>query len=474
MRSAKAFMGLSIICTLMLSFCSLPCLAQSLSADGKSPNDAEELFKARARIAELEAKIAELEQALKQKEPATEIAQPRVQQVETEAEVEDPYRFDPRDGKFTFLNLGVHKDYITIERNRLIDQIHTMIPPIYEPAFSPFHGYTLPPRALRVAINADRFTNHEDFGRDKFYAKFFNHIVVENQFVSFDLFYGLNHDHTLRINVPFKTTNVNGTGEAFRIDGMNMTMEGRAFGLGDVQVMLKKKWLDQGYKPLNFATVFGVQIPTGKRDHKFFDSQTIFMPDKAIAVSDAAGGPKVDLFTDDRRLPNGAQPGTGSWGINFGVMATRQLTWNRFRGAIHGGAMYRWMEVNPEGIRPGNEFIFSVSYVRPLLAWSERWSEHFSLDITLFGRNKQSERFPGLITHPERDPRIMNPDGTMAMFTTPRPPFDHGTIAFLAPSISIMPKPLLRLTISPLIRVYEPLRGPSPAFRLIFGITTTF
>ena len=69
---------------------------------------------------------------------------------------------------------------------------------------------------------------------------------------------------------------------------------------------------------------------------------------------------------------------------------------------------------------------------------------------------------------------IMNPDGSLKMFTTPRPPFEHGTVMFLSPSIVILPKPSLRLTISPLVRVYQPNQGPSPAFRLVFGATTTF
>ena len=48
-------------------------------------------------------------------------------------------------------------------------------------------------------------------------------------------------------------------------------------------------------------------------------------------------------------------------------MATRQLTWNRFRGALHAGALYKAMKDTAEGVRPGNELVFSVSYVRPPL-----------------------------------------------------------------------------------------------------------
>lgn len=442
-----------------------PLAARSGPAPAQTSNEARELKEARARIVELEAQVAKLELTLARKEKG-----------EPSAATADPvspvsYQIEPN-SDFRFLNLGVRRNYIRAERNRLIDQLHTMIPPLYEPAFSPFHGYTLPPRAFRVAIDADRFINNHDFGRDKFYALFFDNVKVENQHVNADFFYGLSENSTLRLTVPFRSTNISGTGKAFRIMPMVMTMNGHGFGIGDVQLVLKHKWFDQAYKSFNFATVFGVQFPTGKHDNRFDDAQTIFMNGMAMPVSASGGGPKVDLFSDDLRIPNSAQPGTGSWGAIFGVMGTRQLTWNRFRGALHAGVLYKAMRDNAQGVRPGNEMVFAVSYVRPPLS-----TEHLTFDLTLIGRNKQSERFPGLITHPDADRNgmpIMNPDGSLKMFTTPRPPFEHGTVVFLSPSIVIIPKPSLRLTVSPMIRVYEPNQGPSPAFRLVFGTTTTF
>ncbi len=430
-------------------------------------SEARKLEEARTRIAELEARIAELEAALGRKENPSPAASPAVP-----APANPNYEIDAQSAELRFLNLGVRRDYMKVERNRLIEQLHTMIPPLYEPAFSPFHGYTLPPRAFRVAVDADRFINNHDFGRDKFYALFFDNVKVENQHVNADFFYGLTENSTLRLTVPFRSTTISGTGKAFRIQPMVMTMNGHGFGIGDVQLVLKHKWFDQAYKPFNFATVVGVLFPTGKHDSRFDDAQTIFMNGMAMPVSAAAGGPKVDLFSDDLRIPNSAQPGTGSWGAVFGVMGTRQLTWNRFRGALHGGVLYKAMKNNAEGVRPGNELIFGVSYVRP-----PTHNEHFTFDLTLLGRNKQSERFPGLITHPEADANgmpIMNPDGSLKMFMTPRPPFEHGTVVFLSPSIVIIPKSALRLTVSPMVRLYEPNRGPSPAFRLVFGTTTTF
>ena len=429
------------------------------------PPEPATLEQARERVRELEARVTELESELATATSASAAAPAPA------AKAEPGYEVDSGSDPMRFLNLGVSKNYIGAERGRLVDQLHTMIPPIYEPAFSPFHGYTLPPGAFRVGVNSDRFVNNHDFGRDKFYSLFFNNVKVQNQGVDIDVSYGLSANNTLRVVLPLRSTIISGTGHAFRIQPMVMTMNGTAFGIGDVQVLVKHKWFDQSSKPFNLATVFGLQLPTGKNDAKFNDAQTIFMNGMAMPVSSSSGGPKVDLFSDDLRLNNGVQPGTGAWGAIFGVMGTRQLTWNRFRGALHAGALYKAMK-GVDGIRPGNELIFGVSYVRPPTP-----SEHFTFDLTFFGRNKQAELYPGLITHPEADANgmpIMNPDGSLKMFTTSRPPFPHGTVLFLSPSLVIIPKSTLRLTVSPLVRLYEPNQGPSPRFRLVFGATTTF
>lgn len=457
---------------LAASLLSVPVLAQEATIASATPPAASptpapiNLDQARTRIAELEAQVAELKVALAKTDAAlsaTASAAPIT--------AEDKYQIDPNIEEMRFLNLGVRKNYIGAERRRLVDQLHTMIPPLYEPAFSPFHGYTLPPGAFRVGVNSDRFVNNHDFGRDRFYSLFFDNVKVQNQGVDVDFSYGLRADDTLRVVVPLRSTIISGTGHAFRIQPMVMSMNGTGFGLGDVQVMMKHKWFDQASKPFNFASVFGIQLPTGKNDAKFNDAQTLVMNGTPMPVSSSSGGPKVDLFSDDLRINNGAQPGTGAWGVIAGVMGTRQLTWNRFRGALHGGALYKAMK-EVDGIRPGNELIFGASYVRP-----PGPSEHFTFDLTFFGRNKQSELYPGLFMHPEADANgmpIMNPDGSLKMFVTPRPPFEHGTVMFLSPSLVVIPKSALRLTVSPLFRVYEPNQGPTPFFRLVFGATTTF
>lgn len=445
--------------------------AASGSRETRKTEDSNKLEHAQSRIAELEAEVAALKAALADKKDAA----PAPESKET-TKLPASYEVDASDQEYRFMNLGVRKNYMKAERNRLVDQIHTMIPPLYEPAFSPFHGYTLPARAFRVELNTDRFINNHDFGRDKVYARFFDNVKVENQFTNAELAYGLDENDTLRLVVPFKSTTISGTGKAFRINPMVMTMNGHGFGLGDIQLLWKRKWFDQADKHFNFATVFGVQFPTGKHDNRFNDAQTLVVNGKPMPVSASAGGPKVDLFSDDLRIPNSAQPGTGSWGFIFGMMGTRQLTWNRFRGALHGGAVYKAFKNNAEGVRPGNELVFGASFVRPPLR-SELLGEHITFDLTFMGRNKQSERYPGLIMHPEADANgmpLMNADGSLRMFITPRPPFEHGTVMFFSPSLVIIPKSALRLTVSPLIRIYEPNRGPSPAMRLVFGVTTTF
>lgn len=470
-RGSLARVVVSLAASVLLA---LPAAAQVTTALADTPSAGPSaartpvtLDEARARIVTLESRIAELEAALAARtlEQSSAAAAPQGTPVPS-------YDVNASAEHMRFLDLGVRKSYIGAERRRLIDQIHTMIPPIYEPAFSPFHGYTLPPGAFRISLGSDRFVNNHDFGRDEAYARFFDDVKVENQHVELDVAYGLDENHTLRVLTPLRSTIISGTGKAFRIKPMVMSMDGQGFGLGDVQVLLKRKWFDQAYKPFNFATVFGVQLPTGDRDNRFNDAQTIVMDGMAMAVSGLSGGPKVDLFSDDLRLPNSAQPGTGSWGATFGAMATRQLTWNGRRGALHAGVLYKAFKDNAEGVRPGNELIFAASWVRPPTS-----SERFTIDLTVVGRSKQSERFPGLIVHPDADAGgmpIMNPDGSLAMFVTPRPPFEHGTVVFFSPSLVVVPKPALRLAFSPLFRVYEPRRGPSPAVRFVFGITSTF
>lgn len=462
MRTAIALLAL------LFSFM-LPHPVRAADTNGATANASAE------RILELESKVASLEEALKQKDEeisALKNPSPAAAPATAAAPPAAPYEFEPRDSKYLFMNMGVQRSILAIERSRLLDNLRTQIPPLYEPAFSPMHGYTLPQRATRVEVREETFVNNHDFGRDKFYSLFFDNVKVQNQNVNMGLMYGLTDDTTLRVDVPVSHWNISGDGAAFRIKPMRMSMNGHSFGLGDVTFTAKHKFWDQGQHFMNLAGIFAVQLPTGTNDGRFNDTQLMTMAGMPMAVSSASGGPKVNLFSDDLRVPNSAQPGTGAWGLNIGVMGTRQLTWNHFRGALHGGAVYKWFANTSEGVRPGNEINFAVSYVQP-----PAHSEKFTFDLTFLGRNKQSERYPGFIMHPEADANgmpIMDASGNLQMFLTARPPFEHGTVMFLAPSIVFLPKSPIRLAVSPLVRVYEPLAGPSPRFRLMVSLSNTF
>lgn len=440
---------------------SAPGFAQSIAA--VQPNS-DPVAILEARIQALEAENAQLREEL--------AAASNGKSTQAEPEPIEPIdirQASPRDPAYQFLELGVARNFLKAERKRIGEQLHGFIPPLYEPAFTLLHGYVLPPGVFRTKIGTDTFINNNDFGRDNFYSLFFNKVKVENQIVNFDYFYGFDKDWTLRVNVPYKVTNISGTGHAFRIDPMVMTMNGRSVGLGDVTVNIKKKWLDQGNWPVNLATIAGFVAPTGRSNQKFSDSQTLFVGGNPMPVSASTGGPKVDLFSGDLRVPNSAQPGTGSWGFTAGAAITRQFE----RGALHAGFLGAIFKKTGKGVEPGNELLFTTSYVIPPLK-----SDYVSLDLTLVGRYKGPERYPGLFMHPERDPAtggpLMNPDGTMALFVTDRPPFEHGFVSFLSPSLILIPKSTFRITLSPMFRVIQPLRGPSPAFRFQVGITSTF
>lgn len=423
----------------------------------------------RRRVQELEAENAELrgklEQAAPQEKPGLSIG---------EIEKEAP--------EAKFLKLGERKEYLQAERYRIIEQIETFIPPLYEP-LRPFHSFTLPPGAWRIALSTNTFNNNGDFGRDDDYSLFFNDVRVRNLVFNTDIFYGFElpylPDLVARLNIPYRRTSIRGGGHPFRIKTMRMTMEGDSEGLGDISLTFKKKWLDQGNYYVNFATMLGVIFPTGEHREEFSDSQTLFVNGKPMAVSGAAGGPRVDAFGADNGkrcclIPNGSQPGTGAWGGRIGFGITRQFQF--MRGSLHGGMIYDFFGDNADGIEPGNELKFGISYVSPLLK-----GDRLALDLSFFGQDKAPERFPGRIMHPVRDPNdtlggpIMDTaTGMPKLFTTRRPAFRHGTVAFLSPSLIFVPTPTTRIIVSPAFRVLEPEKGPSPDFRLDVSLTHTF
>lgn len=432
-------------------------------------------LKARLEALEKENQALRSESAPQRAEPAPKEEAPAALDVN---------KLEPNRPDMDFFNLGVKRDYLKTERWRIAEQIQQFIPPLYEPVL-PFHGYTLPPGAMRMKISTSFFDNDHDFGTDHFYSLFFDNVSVRNLFVSYDFFYGLElptelgKDLVANLNVPYKRISITGTGHPFRINPFVMTMNGNSQGVGDVSLTIKKKWLDQGSWPLwltrsegsfpfNLATFTGIITPTGEHHESFNSAQILTVGGKQMPP------PPINLFGADDAgketyLPNGAQPGTGAWGFRIGAAATRQFE----RSAFHAGLMANLYTKTSDGITPGNEIMFGTSYVFPPLR-----SDLLSIDLSIFGRHKSDEEYPGKIMHPERDPRtggpIMNADGSLKMFLTDRPNFKHGTVVFASPSLILVPTPQSRIIFSPALRILEPTQGPSPLFTFTTSAEITF
>lgn len=426
--------------------------------------------------------LEEENRALRAKASAAPVAAPATQPLEPQAAPLDVTRVDPKRADLEFFNLGVKRDYLKAERWRIVEQIQQFIPPLYEPVL-PFHGYTLPPGAMRFKVSTSLFNNTHDFGSDDSYSLFFDKLSVRNLVVNYDLFYGfelpteLGKDLVINLNVPYKRTNIRGTGHPFNIEPFVMSMNGDSEGIGDISFTIKKKWLDQGswprwlshYEgsmPFNLATFTGLITPTGKHNETFNAAQSLTVDGRPMPAL------PIDVFSakpGQTLLPIGVQPGTGAWGFRIGAAVTRQFE----RSALHAGLISNLYTKNSEGITPGNEINFGLSYVFPPLK-----ADWLSVDLSIFGRHQSDEEYPGLITHPERNPAtggpFMNSDGSLEMFITGRPNFKHGTVMFASPSLIIVPIPQARILISPAFRILEPTQGPSPAFMLTAGAEFTF
>ncbi len=360
------------------------------------------------------------------------------------------------------LNLGVHGDYMKQERFRTIDQINTFIPPLYQPAFVG-HGYVLPPGAIRIALRASYIrVDSDDFfkhGSVDFVHE--GHHVERTRF-DLDIFYGLDHNFTLRVNIPFWSSRSRGFVHPVGVRNVNLFVEGNTLGIGDVTLFLKKKWMDQGNYLFNLATVIGVKFPTGSDAQKFDQPMAMQLPHGAEVVA-FNGGP-FPRFTDDGRLPMVLQNGTGSFGAVAGLMITRQF--QKFRSALHLGVLGRYLPGNPD---PGDEVRFFLSWVKPVIG------DFLSLDFTLNGMHKEKDHYDGTFTH-----IVPNPDGTLKMangkpvlVTTPRPSFRGGTVVFFSPSL-IWAQPQYRVLLTVSFRLNHPDLGPWPGVIVQFGTSYTF
>ena len=378
--------------------------------------------------------------------------------------------------KYDFLNLGVDKDYMKTERFRTKDQILTFIPPFYQPAFVG-HGYVLPPNTWRTALHIQSIkVNPDDFFKNDKVDRVHENHTIERVKYDFDIFYGLDHDMTLRVNVPIWSTRSLGSVHPAGVAPINLFVEGNSTDIGDVSVFLKRKFFDQGNAGFNLAGVVGVILPTGS-DHEKFDDRLIMTNPANPEGMVAFGGGPFQRFSDDGNLPTTLQPGIGRLGGIFALMASKQFE----RSALHVGSKVNLNDLgaDSEDIEYGNEVFYFASYVKPL------GTDKVSLELAFNGKWKGDDRYPGTFTHPMTDdpsgigaPIIeVNPDnGEMAvkMFTTPRPSFSGGWVAFISPSIIFNPYSQLRFELSGMFRVIEPDLGPAPQFMLRGGITATF
>ncbi|RMF68546.1 MAG: hypothetical protein D6743_03205 [Calditrichaeota bacterium] len=394
----------------------------------------------------------------------------------SEFENQKPSLPDFTSEEYKFLDFGVKQDYMKMERFRTRNQILTFIPPLYQPAFVG-HGYVLPPNTWRAAMHVQSIdVNSSDFFKHGEVDPVHQNHSVERLKYDLDFFYGLDHDMTLRVNVPIWATRSTGAVHPAGVAPLNLYVEGTTTRLGDISVFLKKKFFDQGNRWFNFAGVFGVILPTGSNDEKFDDRLIMTSPANPNGVVAFGGGP-FQRFSDDGRLPTVLQPGIGRLGLIFALMGTKQFS----RSAFHAGSLVRLNDLgaNDDDIKNGNEVFYFASYVLPV------GTDKLSLELAFNGKWKGKDHYPGTFMHPMTadpsgfGPPIMEMDpntGQMKvkMFNTPRPPFSGGWVGFLTPSVILNPYSQLRFEFSTLIRVIKPDLGPAPKLMLRGGITTTF
>ena len=351
-----------------------------------------------------------------------------------------------------YLELGVDEDFSRYERLRLKDQILTFIPPLYQPAFLG-HAYVLPPRTFRVTTSM----TFAEIGSSDFFkggSKDFTHENhrVRNRTANLDIFYGLDHNLTLRLNIPYVFNSSEGSVHPNGVPILDAFIEGNTRDLGDISVFLKKKWLDQGNHPVGFATVVGIQFPTGSNDKKF--DFPVSLKNNMTGTFGPIGGTGIfNRFSDDGRLPAPLQPGTGGFGAHLGAFVTRQFS--GFPSALHVGTLATFLE-GDDGVDPGDRVKFFATYVKPV------YKDHLSLELGVNGMWKDDDEYSGLFSPPP------------AMVPVPRPPFQGGTVVFASPSIIFNPTPQIRFHLSGSFRLNDPDRGPWPSQIIRLGSTVTF
>lgn len=385
--------------------------------------------------------------------------------------ISNPPDVDPDSIENDYLKMGIERSYSDQQRYSIQDQIQSFIPPLYEPVLTQ-SAFVLPPGALRFQTSyrhAAGMNAGDVAGQQKIGARFAD-FDLQRSFVDFDAFLGLDHNLTLRVNVPFAFSTMDAELKPGFFEPVSVFPQAGSRAIGDVSVFLKKKFVDQGNFPVGLAGVAALRIPTGADDERFDPRTTVnimgadmLLPLPAV---DAAGMPipgsadgTFRRFSNDGRLPAPLQPGLGTWGGSLGLFATRILEGGSFygRGAFHAGALY---ELRPEhdGIDPGDEATFFVTAVKPV------YGDMLSLDLSYIVKDQQNDSYAGLMLVPTAmGPQVMG-----------RPTFSGGTTQFLGASLIVTPNPLFQVTFSGLMRTAKPEIGPSPDFVFRVALQYTF
>lgn len=364
---------------------------------------------------------------------------------------------NPQAPENEYLKLGTEESFVRTERNTIQDQVQTFIPPLYEPAFTQ-SAFVLPPGALRVEAtfrNVGTIDENDVNGQRELGARVLD-FELERRFYDLDLLLGLDHNFTVRLNVPVLTSHVEAALNPGFFDPVTVFPEGSTTELGDISLFLKNKLLDQGNFPLGLAAVGALRLPTGSDDEKFSRRVTARTP---MGDGLVGGDGIFRRFSDAGRLPAPLQPGLGTVGGSLGLFATRQFEGNTLlgRGAFHTGALY---EIRPEhdGIDPGNVLTYFATFVKPI------YEDNLSFDLTYLLSDQEDDSYDGQVLVPT----------AMGPVRVDRPPFSGGTTQFVGTSVIFAPNPLFRFVATGLYRIAEPHLGPSPPWIVRVGLTYTF
>lgn len=181
-----------------------------------------------------------------------------------------------------YLNLGTEKsiyggdDYYSHDRTQIGHQIKTFVPPLLTPAVTQ-HAYVLPPGSFRLDFSQRHISlDGNDFFKDgEPNVDTFGDFKVDRQLSDLDFFYGFDlnkkylHSFTLRVNLPFRNVQTNGSVHPNGQQFIGLENAGSDAHLGDVGVFLKKKIFDQANSGFGLAVVGAVFLPTGSNEGTF-------------------------------------------------------------------------------------------------------------------------------------------------------------------------------------------------------------